>query len=174
MRTFIGTHGLTKSEQWSEAGHFIEGVDLELTEIHEEDGDGGYGEFCGYDPKGSAEYAQNKIGDYDYAFSTLRGKRNIALLMGDQMWFFRAVPGRDGWIDNRISIFVNPRPVNSTMQRTELSFGGCIDGWEMVQIDVKSLKITSGQLRYTPIKGTYKSFGFSLDAIPVVDTGDKT
>jgi hypothetical protein len=149
-RMFVSGHGPDnpRSEYWREVGHWLEGFELRLKRVREIGPKLRYRNLrnLGRIIEGRGEPLQNRVIDYQRQASLLNGDKNVAMLCGDQLWFFgMTYLGGNKWRDNRISL-ITEEGYTSPMQKSFTEFTGYVR--EVKIYEIKDLRLVNGQLSY--------------------------
>jgi hypothetical protein len=146
-RFFVGLHTkATEKKRWVEIGHFIQGFDLFLRRVTEQNGlQGEESDGLGYLPEGSSEPAQNDTGAFAAYKQYMNGKRPVAMLIGDKLLLFDFEKRLDETFnDNRLTMSTSTR--YNDFLKSETKFTGWVPNFEMYK--VSDLKLNSGQLTH--------------------------
>lgn len=135
-------------ENWSEGGHFLQGVEIDLNSINEQDGMKRFLKRLGYMVDGEFEHVQSTLADFR-GYTVLNGTMNFAFLCYDQLHIFRAKLVEGKVVDNRISFQTSGPSYGESRERAVSKVSGLITGLEVYKVDPKTVKVASGRLIFT-------------------------
>src|SRR6187402_2574225 len=104
-------------ENWTEGGHLLQGVAIDLNSVNEQDGLKRFMKRLGYLIDGEVEHVQTTLTDFRN-INVLDGTMNFAFLCYDQLHLFRAKLVNGDVIDNRISFQTSGPSYGESRERT--------------------------------------------------------
>jgi hypothetical protein len=148
-RFFAGTFESPEREHWYEMGHFSQGVEMKLDRVKQLNGRKQFvDDELGWLVSGTYEPGQNEIEDYRFYKTMMSGVRNVAMLMGNQLWLFRVRRlGPKTIEDNRISLLTDPM-YGDVRRKGHGEFGGWIRNYEQIRVTDFQFIDSSGQFKY--------------------------
>lgn len=156
-------------EAWTEGGHLISGVVIDLASVNETNGIKRFAPRLGYFVDGEMEHAQNTIGDMK-EIVPLDGTLNFAFLCNNQLEIFRKYKDGDSYIDNRISFQTSGAAYGEAREHMKSKLSGFIRIYEKYLVRPESVKIAGGKLKFDPVLDSL----FSISAVKkTTGSGDK-